>query len=140
MNALREEFPMESDAVQADLRDLRKSMDQKFDRQDARLASALEQLSARFKTQDERFERQDTKQIILLEKMDARFERQDERFARRDAEIYARLDRMDANINRIDAKFESRFEAISTRGLTVWVGAVTAAATIAAAILANHVR
>jgi uncharacterized membrane protein YccC len=132
MNALREEFPMENDTVGADLRDLRKSVDQKFEKleakldvraekQDARLATALEQLSAKFKTQDERFERQDTKQMILLEKIDARFERQDERFERRDAKLQASVD--------------ARLEALSTRQFAVWLALITAGTTIAATVL-----
>jgi hypothetical protein len=68
MHALREESQREDDvtrleprvaAIEVDLRDLRKSMDQKLDKLDAKL--------------DVRFERQDTKQTILLEKLDARF-------------------------------------------------------------------
>lgn len=159
MRALREEFQMEDDVtrleprvaaiegevaqldsrfagVEVDLRDLRKSMDRKldkldakldvrFERQDAKLATVLDHLSARFKIQDERFERQDTKQTILLEKLDARFERQDERFERRDAKLEtavdAKFDKMDTKIERMDAKFESKLEAMSTRRFAVWL-------------------
>jgi Skp family chaperone for outer membrane proteins len=119
MNALREEFPMENDTVGADLRDLRKSVDQKFEKLEAKLDD-------RFERQDARFDKQDTKHLILVEKMDARFERQDERAERREARLLSAVD--------------ARLEAMSTRGLTVWIGVLTAAATIAAAVLANHFR
>ena len=122
MNALREEFPMENNAVEADLRDLRKSVDQKLDRLDAKFDVWSEK-------QDVRFEKQDAKQISLLEKLDARFERQDERFERRDAKI-------DAKFEKMDAKFESKLEAMSTRRLAVWLAVISSAATIAAAVLA----
>lgn len=170
MNASREDFRMADDVmlleprvakiegeviklnsrlagVEVDLRDLRKSMDQKldkldarFERRDANLATALEKLDARFERQDAnlatalekldaRFERQDVNLATVLGKLDARLEKQDERFERRDAKL-------DAKIDKTDAKLESRLEALSTRSFTLWVTVISAAATIAAAVLA----
>jgi uncharacterized membrane protein YccC len=121
MNALREEFPMENDTVEADLRDLRKSVDQKIDNLDAKFDVWSQK-------QEVRFEKQDAKQITLLEKLDARFERQDERFERRDAKI-------DLKFEKMDAKFASKLEALSTRQYAAWLALITAGATIAATVL-----
>jgi chromosome segregation ATPase len=174
MNALREELPMEDNfmlleprvariegevaqlnsrlaGVEVDLRDFRKSADQKldkldakldvrFERQDARLETVLEKLDARFKKQDERFERQDARLETVLEKLDARLEKQDERFERRDARletaVHTKIDGVDAKIDRVDLKFDSRLESLSTRRFTLWVTLMSAAATMAAAVLA----
>jgi uncharacterized membrane protein YccC len=121
MNALREEYPMENDTLEADLRDLRKSVNQKLDNLDAKFDVWSEK-------QEVRFEKQDAKQLSLLEKLDARFERQDERFERRDARIDAKFDKM-------DAKFASKLEALSTRQYAAWLALISAGATIAATVL-----
>lgn len=167
MHALREEFPAQEDAgrleprvakiesdvaqlnsrlagVEVDLRDFRKSMDQKLDKIDYRFANLddwLKQLdsnwNARLETQDARwkatFEKQDAKWEARFEKQDARWEA---RFEKQDAKWEARFDKLDAKIDRLDAKFESRLEVMSTRRFTVWVTILASAATIGAAVLA----
>ena len=99
------------------------------ERQDAMLGGVLERLDARFKKQDERFERQDSRLEAVLEKLNARIERQDIR-------LDAAVEKLHAQVDKIDAKFESKLEATSTRWFTFWVAAISAAATIAGAVLA----
>ena len=134
MHALREDFPVEDDVMQleprvariegevsqsncrlagveVDIRELRKSMDQKLDKLDDRMRNLDAKLDARFERQDAIWER-------ALEKLDARFEK------------------LDNKIDRIDAKFESKLEALSTRRFTFWVTLLSSAATLGAAVLA----
>jgi len=141
MHALREDFPVEDDVMQleprvariegevsqsncrlagveVDIRELRKSMDQKLDKLDDRMRNLDAKLDARFERQDAIWER-------ALEKLDARFEKLD-----------ARFEKLDNKIDRIDAKFESKLEALSTRRFTFWVTLLSSAATLGAAVLA----